>query len=77
MDSLNLNPTRGGGGGCQNDSGGRYAPGIAGIIILAYPIAEYNPLNVSAGLTYTLDTTSRPGYRIYSFTAGSGTINAT
>jgi hypothetical protein len=26
-------------------------------------------------LTYTVDTTTRPGYRVYRFTAGTGTIN--
>jgi hypothetical protein len=25
-------------------------------------------------LTYTVSETSRPGYRVYSFTAGTGTI---
>jgi hypothetical protein len=25
-------------------------------------------------LTYTVDTTSRSGYRIYTFTAGTGTV---
>jgi hypothetical protein len=29
---------------------------------------------VSAGLTYTLNTESRPGFLVYSFTAGTGNI---
>jgi hypothetical protein len=29
---------------------------------------------VSAGLTYTVNTTSRPGFLVYSFTAGTGTV---
>jgi len=29
---------------------------------------------VSAGLTYSLDRTMRPGYKVYRFTAGTGTV---
>jgi hypothetical protein len=31
-------------------------------------------LNVGAGLTFTLDTSSRTGFNVYSFTAGTGTV---
>jgi hypothetical protein len=42
------------------------------VVIIAY---QGPPLsNISAGLTYTLDTTSRPGFNVYRFTAGSGSI---
>jgi hypothetical protein len=29
---------------------------------------------VSGGLTHTVSTVSRAGYRVYSFTAGTGTV---
>lgn len=32
------------------------------------------PTTIGAGLTYTVSTVSRPGYRVYTFTAGTGTI---
>lgn len=61
--------TGGGGGGGRNSGGGS---GGSGVVILAL---EYFTLtSVSAGLIYTLDTTSRPGYNIYKFTSGSGSI---
>ena len=62
-------PAQNTGGGGQYNTG--YA-GRNGIAVLAY---QGSPLaSISAGLTYTMDTTSRPGYRIYRFTAGTGTI---
>jgi hypothetical protein len=30
---------------------------------------------ISAGLTYTMSTVSRSGYRVYTFTAGTGTVS--
>jgi hypothetical protein len=30
--------------------------------------------SIGAGLTYTLDTTTRSGYLVYKFTAGTGSI---
>jgi hypothetical protein len=30
--------------------------------------------SIGVGLTYTVDTSTRAGYRIYRFTAGTGTI---
>jgi hypothetical protein len=30
---------------------------------------------ISGGLSYTLDTTTRSGYKVYRFTAGTGTIS--
>jgi hypothetical protein len=30
--------------------------------------------SIGAGLTYTVDTTTRSGYYVYRFTAGTGTI---
>jgi hypothetical protein len=52
-------------------SAGSYA-GRNGVVIIAY---QGPPLtSISAGLTYTYSTTSRSGYKVYTFTRGSGTI---
>jgi hypothetical protein len=61
----------GGGGGGNNPT----ATGLggSGIIILAHSNA-YSLATVSAGLTYSVSTASRPGFIVYSFTAGIGTI---
>jgi hypothetical protein len=47
--------------------------GGSGIVILAHANTFSNAV-VSAGLTYTVNTTSRPGFLVYSFTAGTGTV---
>ena len=62
----------GGGGGVQTSGGGN---GGTGVIIIAYPNTFANLTSIGAGLTYTLDTTTRPGYKVYKFTAGTGTIS--
>lgn len=49
------------------------ANGGSGIVILAYP-NYFRDLIVSAGLTYTRDVSSRSGFKVYSFTAGSGAV---
>lgn len=67
--SGNVNTGGGGGGGGVPTAG----TGGSGIVILAHSNTISNAV-VSAGLTYTLDTTTRPGNIIYSFTAGTGTI---
>lgn len=59
--------TGGGGKGSQGAGG-------SGVVVIAYPISNLPISSISAGLTYTLDTSTRPGYRVYRFTAGSGTI---
>jgi hypothetical protein len=52
-------------------SAGSYA-GRNGVVIIAY---QGSPLtSISAGLTYTVSTTTRSGYRVYTFTSGTGTI---
>jgi hypothetical protein len=44
-------------------------------VIIAYP-DTYNALSsIGGGLTYTVSTVSRSGYRVYTFTAGTGTIS--
>lgn len=67
--------------GTANTGGGGGGRGVApasaggsGVVIFAYPDI-YPNLTVSAGLSYTLDTVSRTGYKIYRFTAGTGTIS--
>jgi hypothetical protein len=47
--------------------------GGSGIVIIAYP-SDKDAAAVSSGLTYSVSTSSRSGYRVYSFTAGTGTI---
>ena len=62
--------TGGGGGGNWNpcDLGSVGGSGVV-IIVLRRALAA-----VGANLTYTLDTASRPGFYIYRFTAGTGTV---
>jgi hypothetical protein len=55
--------------------------GGSGIVIIAYPNTYANLTSVSAGLTCNgsagntvPDTASRAGFKVYKFTAGTGTI---
>jgi hypothetical protein len=41
-------------------------------VVIAYPDTYPAPTAISGGLTYTQPT--RSGYRVYRFTAGTGTI---
>ncbi len=61
-------PNTGGGGKGATGAGG------SGVVVIAYPITVNAITTISAGLTYTVDTTTRAGYRVYRFTAGTGTI---
>lgn len=63
----------GGGGGGGAGNGGRGGAGGSGVVILAYKNI-YPDLIVSAGLVYTKSTVSRPGYKVYRFTSGAGTV---
>ncbi len=67
----------GGGGGAAMAPSGQGTPGNggSGVIIVAYPAGLTQQLQVGPGLTYSVDTTSRPGKKIYTFTAGTGTCN--
>jgi len=64
--------TGGGGGGCRdnavNGSGG------SGVVIIAYPISYAEIASISSSLNYSVDTTTRFGYRVYTFKSGTGTI---
>lgn len=55
----------GGGGGAAN--------GGSGIVIVAYKTA-YPSASIGAGLTFSYSTSSRTGYHVYQFTAGTGTM---
>lgn len=63
----------GGGGGAARDfpSGGQAENGGSGVVIIAYSSALPAP-TIPGTLTY--DQPTRAGYRVYRFTAGSGTI---
>jgi hypothetical protein len=43
-------------------------------VIIAYPSTNTALASIGGGLTYTVDTSTRAGYRVYKFTAGTGTI---
>jgi hypothetical protein len=45
--------------------------GSDGVVIIAYP-SSYRAPTISGGLTYNEPT--RSGFRVYRFTAGTGTI---
>jgi len=47
--------------------------GCSGVVIIAYPDTYPALVSISAGLTY--DQPTHSGYRIYRFTAGTGTIS--
>jgi len=66
----------GGGLGSNVNAQGSAAAGSggSGVVILAYP-TTFKPLKASLGLVYTIDTVTRAGYRVYRFTAGTGTIS--
>jgi hypothetical protein len=48
--------------------------GGSGVVIIAYPDTFPAITTISGGLTYSVSTISRSGYRVYTFTAGTGTI---
>jgi hypothetical protein len=52
---------------------GNVGKGGNGVVIIAYPSTSSTP-TISSGLTYTVSTVSRSGYRVYTFTAGTGTV---
>jgi hypothetical protein len=54
--------------GDQNNGGS----GGSGIVILRYPDTYPDITTIPGGLTYTRTTPT--GYKVYSFTAGTGTV---
>jgi hypothetical protein len=67
--TVNTGGGGGGGGGSGFDAAGA---GGSGIVVIAYPDTFPVPASISGGLTYNQPT--RTGYRVYRFTAGTGTI---
>ena len=61
----------GGGGGDGNNPGYIGGTGSNGVIVIAYP-DSFPAASIGAGLTY--DQPTRAGYRVYRFTAGTGTV---
>lgn len=64
----------GAGAGHGSSSGGTPLTGGSGVVIYAYPSSAAALTTIPGTLTYTVDTTTRAGYRVYKFTAGSGTV---
>lgn len=62
----------GGGGGAGGDGSAQGANGGSGVIVIAYPSTFAAITTIPGTLTY--DQPTRSGYRVYRFTAGSGTI---
>jgi hypothetical protein len=62
----------GGGGANTGGGGGNSAGGGSGIVVIAYS-NTFRELTIGAGLTYTQP--SRSGFRVYRFTAGTGTVS--
>ena len=71
VNGTNGSANTGGGGG-----GGPVAGiGGSGVVILAYTSnSNYSNPTIPGTLTYTLDTATRAGYKVYKFTEGSGTV---
>jgi hypothetical protein len=55
----------------QGNAGGA---GGSGIVIIAYPSSYPALTSIGAGLTSSVSTVSRSGFRVYTFTAGTGTV---
>jgi len=62
----------GGYGSRPNPGASPPSPGQSGVLIIAYP-STYDAAVTVTG-TYTVSTTARTGYRVYTFTSGSGSI---
>ena len=62
----------GAGAGAGSGSGGTPLTGGSGVVIIAYPDSAPALTTIPGTLTYTQP--SRAGYRVYRFTAGSGTV---
>jgi hypothetical protein len=64
----------GGGGGGGGGIGGTISGGSGGSGVVVIRYADTNPdlTSISAGLTYTRTTPT--GYKVYTFTSGTGTV---
>lgn len=61
-----------GGGGGASDFGNAGGSGGSGVVLLRYPDYVANLTSIGVGLTYSVNVSG--GYRLYTFTAGTGTI---
>jgi hypothetical protein len=66
------NSGSGGGGGVP--AAGVGSAGGSGIVIIAYS-SSLRDMTVGAGLTFSLSTVSRSGFKVYTFTGGTGTVS--
>jgi hypothetical protein len=66
-------PHGGGGTGTGGSGANTGGPGSSGRVMVAYG-TQYGPLTVGPGLTFTQDTSTRANHRVYTFTAGTGTV---
>ena len=64
-----VNTGGGGGGGVGGGAGG------SGVVILKYPDTYIITIGSNVGLTYTTDSNTVPGFRITTFTAGTGSFH--
>jgi len=64
----------GAGAGAGGNFGSGDKLGGSGVVIYAYPSSAPALTTIPGTLTYTIDTSTRAGYRVYKFTAGSGTV---
>jgi hypothetical protein len=58
-------------GGSESAIYGEGGVGSSGVVIIAYPTTYAAPVYISSNLTYTVNTTTRSGYRVYTFTGQS------
>lgn len=65
-------PGTGSGGGGSRDNISGSGDGGSGVVVVAYPDTYPAIQNIDPALTY--DTPTRAGYRVYRFTAGSGSV---
>ena len=62
-----------GGNGANSVYNGTYSNGNPGVVILVFQ-SSYVPTFSNSNLVYSIDTSSRSGYSIYTFTSGTGTM---
>jgi hypothetical protein len=62
----------GGGGGAVWNPNTTAGAGGSGVVIIRYPDSKDDLTTIAAGLTYTKTTSG--GFKIYRFTAGTGTV---
>jgi len=60
--------TGSGGGGVPSNTSYLGQAGGSGVVIIAYPSQYADILSIGPGLTYTKDTSTRSGYKVYKFT---------